>query len=300
VKFSVRALIALCSLIAMLTFAAPASAYPTNTNTTNMAGRPFGGSAGDGAPFPDYRSCQGIAYGKVNGQKVLFIPNHCTPDAVTKCAGTSWSFCDKDNNLIGQYASASEISSNFDYAYILLTNGVWPSNPDQICCGDDNGTACWRSNTSAKPSSDTACANIDVKWGLGGFSDNVYASFQTNWTSQWDNRTGNVVDWFNNQNDTSYCQILTDLASHCDTCYIDSGTPFHLFGYGQAPAFFAHKKVQITCGEHQGLPPCTESYGTDLVIKPIYNPMTALDNYWESHGNNLGAHFCTDSSCSAI
>ena len=99
---------------------------------------------------------------------------------------------------------------------------------------------------------------------------------------------------------TSYCRLETDLASHCDTCYIDSGTPSHLYSYGGAPGFFAHLKEQLTCGVHLGFPPCTSSYGTNIILKPLYNPMFALDAYWESHGSNLGAHFCTSSSCPAI
>ena len=79
-KHELRSLLAVCSIVAMLLFPAHASAThgtnPPNTHDTNawnIAGRPFTGTSG--LPWQAHR--HGIAYGRVNGYKVLFTARHC-------------------------------------------------------------------------------------------------------------------------------------------------------------------------------------------------------------------------------
>lgn len=314
-KHELRSLLAVCSIMAMLLFPAHASAThgtnPPNTHDTNawnLAGRPFTGTSG----LPWQAHCHGIAYGRVNGYKVLFTARHCNGgwdrdgnntedgfesqpnDGIPDGGLDSWDgysdgelIWDRYGNYLGIWRQPAA-TAFYDLAYIQLGAYVWPTNPHQVYGGvhPDTGATIWRSITYQRPPVGLSCASIDDLVGA-----TIYNSFQSYWTntggaSTYYNRIG-TYDGFT-MDGISNCKLWTNLPAHCNACFVDSGSPLHITGFGGVPGAFAREK------EGCANPPCD---GTDLIFQPTYPGMAALHDLYHPQYGGLGAYFCTTAAC---
>lgn len=242
-------------------------------STRNYAGRPLSGDT-DGSDTPDKVFCNGLAYGKVDGKKVLFFADHCINDAPT-----GGSIRDEDGVYYGWRPTAPSVqcaggSSGNDLCYIWLYSGKWPSNPHQVyagvkCCVYSQ----WTTIAQPKGSPSWACGTMDDQIGL-----TVYENHQNLWAGthyRWEGVVTNTQ--MGGSGSADDCEIITDL--DYSSTYRHSGSP--LFSTG-------NNLVGVA----------TAATGSGkLIFDSVYEGMKDIDAYWDTHGTGVGAWFCTDAAC---
>lgn len=271
-KFS-RVFAALVVAIALMLPMAGTVAAADYDGNDNLAGRPIRGTATDW--------CQGMAYGRINGQMVLFTSGHCYADTT----GTSGLDVGDDiYNSVGVRLGVlgdKRGAWDKDLGFIWLADGKYPSTGlNKIFRGDNE----YWTITQPYPSNDISCDNIKYGGTFNSWPRGVYHNFQTTITSNYPKRYGGVTG-FSSYTDASHCTLQTNLEWHGPT-YADSGSSFILTGYGDQ-VFAGASSVTCRCE------------GGTIQVTPVYSGIHALDNFWEANGNNLGAYFCADSTCTA-
>jgi hypothetical protein len=249
-KFATVAMLAMLLVGSLFVGVSGAAAVTYNGS---LAGRPIDGNAAS--------TCQGLAYGRVNGLVVLFTAAHC--------AGAGGTVVNGPNGRLGTWM-ADVGGAAHDLAAILLDYGNYPSNKNQIFRG--NGGQWW-TITQAIPSANIGCVGL-----AGRFGNTIYQNFNHSLVSDDTWRDGHDTSFYSHASDYSSCLINTDIVYH--SLYKDSGSSFLMYGY-----------------TNQVLGIATLRNGSNLVFTPAFEGITALNNYWKSHGSAQGAHFCYSASC---
>jgi hypothetical protein len=249
------------SVIAPLAFLVAALAAPAPVAavvTTNLAGRPIGGSAAT--------SCHGLAYGKVDNKMVLFTAYHCRKDVPGGVVVNG-----PGGVRIGVWGPDYTALRAHDVAYIKLDNSNWPTVKNRVYRGDVPGDNYW--TITENPTFGNSCQG--ASW--NAISSVVYQNWQSSTTSTTDYQVGVTLGY--DQNNGSSCSIWTSVPWH-GLGWKDSGSPFVLDN---------HPHQVWAVGSAHG--------GNNLIVTPIYGGILALDQIWANQGTHTGAWFCTTSSC---
>ena len=222
-----------------------------------LAGRPISGSGG----------CQGLAYGHVHGELVLFSAHHCRsslPDYAPVYG--------PNGSQIGVWLPDYGTASAHDFAAIRL-DGTRPTPGLNRIYRGNCGSGCltYWTITAKYPSATLSCPNIDTRFGFS-----VYHNFQSTNTSTTSYRAG-VINGYYAAPSGGSCEVQTSLPKHQTCC--DSGSSFILAGY-----------------TNQVFAVGTRAPNTNIVVTPVYEGIMAMNNYLVSHGQS-GAWFCTTGAC---
>jgi len=237
--------------ILLVSLVVPGPAQATGI-TDNLAGRPLSGDA--------HTDCQGVAYGRVNNQHVLFFPLHCM-------GGRYNTVANGDNGsrigIFGPDPAVLGAGDTRDLGYIVLDAGAHPATYNQVF----KGTGFWTITVS--PTTSLNCANITSKLGATGNQN-----WQPTATSTNAPRQGTFLSVTGGSN----CIMWVNIQYQPTTK--DSGSPLVL---------------STNTNTVVGLATTHDASG-HLGFSNVAEGLAVWNAYWVAHGS-AGAALCITSSC---
>jgi hypothetical protein len=236
---------------------------------------------------PDTSGCRATAYGRVDGNLVLFLANHCKQFGEQFGNDMPFGPAYTDGGVqIGWWGNGTTIACNCpnswednDLTYITLdVNSVWypTSGRNRIYRGDVTGNGLTSDdyrNMTTQPTASDGCSSYPI--GGTWLDDNVYQMWQQTMTTTYTNRVGTPTQK-TSVNDG--CLISSNLSVHGSCC--DSASPW----VGSWDTTTLH-----------GL--ATDAPGGLLRYNSFFEGLFDLDAYFDTHSNHTGAKLCITSSC---
>ena len=274
----------LALLLGALTLPTPVAA----ADPTNLAGRPISGGYD---PNIGGGNCQGIAYGRVNGALVLFVPHHCRHHSefingkwvqvVNSMDRSGMVVYGPNGTRIGTWGPLSTPSATHDLSFIYIDAASKPTNANQIYRGPDPAAADWWTMTAQPTSTSSGCDgswSADIVWQMAqdqsGDLDWIYYD-----------RQGTAMNFLVSKGSglTRYCAIRTGIyvrnLCNCSANVVESGSPVVRQDYQSR--LFGYMTLSYSC-----LYDC-------LAVTPIYEGIHALDDWYGGD-----TRLCITASCS--
>lgn len=271
---------ALALLVVALIAPVPAAAIlpPSDGGTINFPGRMLrddydtwqNGANGRQANF-----CRGTAYGKVDGDLVLFVANHCDAGAIEGQPAYTNGWV-----IIGTWGKRLQGWANNDLAYIRLYPSWRPtSGLNKVYRGSiANESNFW--TITSQPGVYDGCAGFPAG---GEYPDTSYLNYQATFTTSYDYEVGHVTGLFNHDDG---CGVFTDFDSHLICC--ESGAP--VIRYSDTTTING-----LMTGYNNAIPSADEGvkFSGGLYFNPIYEGLEDLKGYFGANDTGL----CITSTC---
>lgn len=260
-----RFILPLALVLAALALPAPVAA----ADPTNAAGRPISGGYD---PNIGGGNCQGIAYGRVAGALVLFVPHHCRYGK--ECSGCLNSMdrsgmvvYGANGTRIGTWGPLSTPSATHDLTFIYIDAASKPTYANRIYRGPDPAASDWWTLTAQPTSTTSGC---DGNWSADAAWQMAQDQEDLDWIYY--NRQGSLMNFLVSKGSglTRYCAIRTGLyvrnLCSCPSDVVESGSPVIREDY--QTRLFGYMTLSYSC-----LYDC-------LAVTPIYEGIHALADWY--------------------
>ncbi len=243
-----------------------------------IAGRPIGGVY-DPNVFGE--NCQGIVYGRVDDDFVLFVAHHCRHVGADDPGDAVFG---PNGQQIGTWGPWG-VGDAHDLSYIKINASSTPTTANRIYRGPSDGILSTYWTITASPTeAASSCDGNDL------MSHTVYQNAQGengSLSTNWQTRAGFTNGYHvgpTGSGTTRNCTVKVGLTVRFNQ-FVESSSPFTR-GSGNSGTLVGSATGQYTCGATS----C-------ITMTPIWNGLFALDQYWANHGDHAGAWICTSASC---
>ena len=271
----------------------PTPASGATWNGIIMAGRPLrdktntvGGATSN---------CMVAAYGRVDGNLVVFLPHHCRDAAKGDVPyGPAYT---NGHVQIGWWGNPNSLWENNDLTYITLdVNSVWypSSGRNRVYRGDVNynykvdSEDYWFLTT--QPGVNDGCAGFPAG---GEYPDKSFRMWQPTMAADTRYEAGNVTGLTKLYD---ACTVFTDFDAWNEG--VPSGTPVIRYSDKTTLNGIIGMYNAWTNQVDEGTKSNYGYYGYPAVaFRPLYETLEILDTYWDGHGLKKGAFLCINSAC---
>jgi hypothetical protein len=249
--------------LGLLLLALASPAVVSGATPPFVAGRPITGR------MSDANGCQGTAYGRVNGEMVIFTAWHCMEGA-GQLPGDAVKFY--DGRTLGWWGRDA-LGAQHDLAYVRLASGMIPtSGRNRVYQGRSEGADQWWTITRMPSIGCVAMATGDY-WNRATWANYHSSMGDTRLFS-----VGKTVRMFS-QAATDRCTVLTTNPWHGDGSR-DSGTSVMMIDQP---------------GTVWGM--MTARSGSQLIATPMKDGLDDINWFYTHNGYTKGAYLCQTSLC---